>query len=375
MTSYFTDLMQPCGIISITFSASVLITVAVFPSIIKNKIFMQIIALISLSDLLGNWPYAIGYYPSQGTALCILESICNLFFFPASWMLTALLTKQLRDVLIVGKITMPRIWIGLIGFGIPLMFLLFYLAISTHAIGGTRGVTSSSATVCTFYGPSQPMHAYHIITYDGLLYLCIIFMLVMLFQVLSFEYKRQSQQTSVVYRLVKKTVILYPLALICCWTPHAVCVADELSCNFNSTLVTQTDTIKVLHGAVVALIFFFMSSEARYRWYNLLFKSPTTSNASPRLLQSAVSIVDSSFEDVAIGILPDDDALIAELAEPASMPDLTTSPISSRTVSVATPISPNARLSLVIAPATILPPDEIMTRDNTSFSHPRLDGL
>jgi hypothetical protein len=73
MISLYTRVIQPVAIFSVLVSAAIPVTVAVFPRMLKHKIFMEIILCISVSDMLGNWPYTLGYYPKDGTGFCGLE--------------------------------------------------------------------------------------------------------------------------------------------------------------------------------------------------------------------------------------------------------------------------------------------------------------
>ena len=140
---------------------------------------------------------------------------------------------------------------------------------------------------------------------------------------------------------------------------------DEVSCNFNDTLVTQTDSVKVLHGAVVAIIFFTVSSEARWRWYSLLSQPRTALTTSPQLLESAVSILESSVEAFRDSEMLDDTALLKELQRESDNLD-------ARGLSVAMS-NENSKLSSTIKSPVVFV-DELV-RDSSSFSHPRLDGL
>ena len=133
MRTYFTNLLQPCSIVSVALSSSVLLTAVVFPQVIRKKIFMQLVTLISVCDIMGNWPYMLGFGPGAGTALCAFESFCNLYFFPVSWILTAMLTKLCRDVLVLGRVGNSRGFIFGFSFLFPLAITLGYLGVDLGA--------------------------------------------------------------------------------------------------------------------------------------------------------------------------------------------------------------------------------------------------
>jgi hypothetical protein len=125
MPSLYTDVIHPLAQLSVLVSAAIPLTVCVFPQMIKCKIFMEIILYISLSDILDNWPYTMGYYPANRTSLCSFEGFCNLLFFPCSWMYSSMLTLCLCSLVFYNKVVITRAVIHGVSIGIPLVFTLF----------------------------------------------------------------------------------------------------------------------------------------------------------------------------------------------------------------------------------------------------------
>lgn len=312
--SLFTSVVQPCSIVSVTMSASVVLTVLVFQDMIRGKIFMQIVALISLCDFLGNWPYTLGFYPSNGTSLCAIESFCNLFFFPVGWVLTAFLTKLFRDLAVKCKIIIPLAAVLCISFGVPLIFTL--LILTTNTYGATD---DEHAQPCFYGGNFMTGYIWHLVTYDGLLYLCLVLMLWSLAEIIWLEYTRKINFNSDMYTLLKRVLLLYPIAMLVCWLPHAVCVTLRTCTNdLNSEAIV--DIFKISHGGCVALIFFTMSNEARQRWIGLL--CPGTKSA-PRssLWDEATAESPSDTTRPTGGFLPDDTQLATILMRESAMAD------------------------------------------------------
>jgi hypothetical protein len=264
MVSLFTLIVQPCGIVSLVFSISVVVSVLLFQKMIRGKIFMKIVALISLCDAMGNWPYALSYYPSNGTALCSFEGFCNLYFFPCSWLFTTFLMKLFRDLVISGKIFVPLRTVVSVSMGLPLLFTLLQLAMGTYGAVDD----AQEGQPCSYGGDANVGFIWHMATYDGLLYLCLLIMLLYLAEVLWMEVNNRIPRNTEAYLLMRRVLILYPIALLICWIPHAICICVS-SCYESLNNQAYVDSIKILHGTCVALIFYTMSNEARQQWTDL----------------------------------------------------------------------------------------------------------
>jgi hypothetical protein len=228
---------------------------------IRGKIFMKIVTLISLCDAMGNWPYALNYYPAARTPLCRFEGFCNLYFFPCSWLLTTFLVQLFRDLTVSCKIMISLRTVLIVSMGLPLLFALLQLSVGTF---GTED--DGQAQPCSFGGDFEASYWWHIITYDGLLYLCFLIMFKNLVEVLWLEYTNAiNSKNTDVYSLMKRVLMLYPVAIFVCWMPHAVCICIP-ACFYSVTTQGPITGIKILHGGCVAIIFFTMSSEARRQW-------------------------------------------------------------------------------------------------------------
>jgi hypothetical protein len=315
----FPNVVQPCAIVSVTLSISVVVTVLLFPDMIRSKIFVKIVALISACDAMGNWPYALSKYPANGTALCRFEGFCNLYFFPCSWILTTFLMKLFRDLVVSCKIWISFRTVVFVSMGLPLLFTLLQLT------GGTYGnEDDKEEQPCNFGGDLKFSSTWHLVTYDGLLFLCLATMMVYLLEVLWIQYNNGVKaKNTLVYVFMRQVLILYPVAMFVCWMPHAVCLFVP-ECNNNLDTEGDIVAVKILHGGCVAVIFYSMSNEGRRRWMELfegllhsigLIQRPTQPTNGPSLWGTTTgnTLNDSLCDHVILDGLPDDDQLTTML--------------------------------------------------------------
>lgn len=341
MAPLFRSVNQPVAIISFILSCSVVITVLLFPDMIRAKIFTQIVALVSLCDALGNWPYMLSSNPANGTVLCSIESFFNLYFFPVGWMLTAFLTKLFRDLVLYRKLNLSLRLVLIGSFGFPLATTLSLLSTNTY------GITDDKQQQACFYGGNKHTgYIWHVATYAVLLFVCLGLMCYFLGEVFWSEWMGHCQINPKMYSLLKRILVLYPVAMFVCWMPHGVCMLVP-QCFYNVSIETVVDAFKIFHGGFVAMIFYCMSGEARKRWYDLLTGKTKlfqlggggNTNATDNMADAIVtadalmSSMDNNSNDITVGptttnILPDDACVIAILMRCAAMEDARASKLS-----------------------------------------------
>ena len=255
--------MQIVGIISVLSSLSVVLTLS-FRSL-RKKLFMQIIAWIALSDLIANIVYCSIRRPNSNTPLCSLEGFINLYFYPVSWMWSTTLMALLNSLASTGKLPLSYLSLHVICWVFPLVLTVFNFAYKDGNTS-TKERNDYSYEVCTL-GRSTPEKIYHIISYYGLWMTCIGFMLAMYFKIRSMD-KVELKTNFPMWKNARDTLILYPVALFVCWAPHMVAVLTAYFAPFAglNTFYFAADVIKVFHGTVTAVIFFYKSNEARNRW-------------------------------------------------------------------------------------------------------------
>jgi hypothetical protein len=78
-------LYQITSILSVAGSSSVILTLLLFQSM-RSKLFMQIIAYISLADIIANVEYTMSYRPSNHNWWCSTEGFLNLYGYPCGWL-------------------------------------------------------------------------------------------------------------------------------------------------------------------------------------------------------------------------------------------------------------------------------------------------
>lgn len=261
--SLFMRVLQPFAIVSVIMSCSVVLTVCVFPSMIKGKSFTTIVALLSFCDAFGNWPYALSFVPPTKSPLCQFEGFCNLYFFPVGWILTTCLTKLFRDLVLKRRLKMSLEVILFISFVIPLAVTLSILSTNTYG-----SLDDEKIQPCSYGGSEYDGYVWHMVTYAGFLYVCLGIMFLFLFEIAVEECRGRINVNTVMYTMLKRILILYPMAMFLCWLPHGVCIAIP-QCYYSNSMETVVDVFKIMHGGCVAIIFFTMSSEARLRWYHL----------------------------------------------------------------------------------------------------------
>lgn len=255
--------MQIVSIFSVLCSLSVVLTLC-FRSL-RKKLFMQIIAWIALSDLIANLGYCSIRRPHSNSPLCSLEGFVNLYFYPVSWMWSTVLMALLNSLATTGKLPLSYLSLHVICWIFPFILSIFNFA-SNSGGASTKETGNYSYEVCTL-GDSKPEKIYHVITYYGLWIACVLFMLVMYLRIRSMD-KVELKSNFPMWQNARDTLILYPLALLICWMPHVVAVLLAYFAPFSglNAFYFSTDVMKVLHGSVTAVIFFYKSTEARNRW-------------------------------------------------------------------------------------------------------------
>lgn len=200
----FVYLLVGCAAASIFASLFVVSTLLLFRRL-RNMFFMRLIAFISLSDLLGNVPYLFPYRPATGNWWCGTSAFLNLSAYPSSWFWTVYLNYCLFS-LGRGKFTTPNMTvIHSICWGVPVILAFSNLAVSKY-------VNSGPVEVCVV-NRNQVSDLYHMITYYGLLTLCLLIMLLFYLYLFSLRKQRQVSVSSRGYQLAVNTLGLYPFAL------------------------------------------------------------------------------------------------------------------------------------------------------------------
>lgn len=279
ISGYIITLMV-ASIVSVLASSCVIVTCLMFKTL-RSKLFMQMIAFISLSDAIGNIAYILPTRPSNNNWWCVLQSIFNLTCYPMSWLWTLVLVYFLYCLVATGKIPSNLVAIHSLCWGLPIVLFLLTLAFAKIGVTGDY----YHFEVCSEYGGLAEV-VYHSIAYYGLLLGCFVLMFILFWKILAVEKLGDARVFQPAYIVAKSSLKLYPAALFICWAPHAVTVF--LTHQFESNNETFTiifiiaDVLKILHGFATACIFFHKSVEARRSWYRLCFRRQSMMNQNNR---------------------------------------------------------------------------------------------
>ena len=292
---------QATSIISVIASSLVVLTLLLFRSM-QNKLFMQIIANISMADILGNMEYTTLYRPSNSAFWCSLQGFLNLYAYPCSWLWTTMLVRFLFDLAVFREIRISFRNTFIFCWGAPFVTTLLYFAFLPTGTY-TRHDDERSDSFCSYGSDAQPVYVYHVITYYGLFIACVFYMAYLYIRIRQ-AYKVEanniamnasthqthqhrestmsvasegavsttSSATLQGMKLTSDSLLLNPLLMIGLWSPHTIAVLLSLSDpvlvrgQFNRAGVN----LKILHGLFTAVLFFFKSQAARKLWMGLL---------------------------------------------------------------------------------------------------------
>jgi hypothetical protein len=258
------------GICSVIGSTLVIMTLVLFESM-RTRPFMKLITYIAIGEFLGNFPYVVPLRPGAGNWWCSTSAFLNLSGYPMSWLWTTVLTFRLFSVGSELNLVKPTRSIHLVCWLLPIFFALLTLAFSKYAPNNNVDVCSENY--------SYKVEIYHLITYYGMLVVCLLIMFCMLIYLkYLYCYQSDSSKTSM-FSLAMVSLQFYPTSMIVFWVPHLVMVilrAAEHESVVDPTIYYICLIWKVAHGICTAIIFFVQSSTARRLWlqYFNLFTPP-----------------------------------------------------------------------------------------------------
>jgi hypothetical protein len=268
----------------------VVLTLVLFKSM-RNKLFMRIIANISIADILGNIAYTTLDRPSNGTFWCSLQGFLNLYSYPCSWLWTTTLVLFLYDLSVNRKVRMTFTTAYVICWGFPIIPTLLYFAFIPHRTF-ERHKGNDSHTFCTYGGNNKSGFIWHIISYYGLFVLCVIYMAHLYVHIRRAVRQEQrniaasahgharesgvsttSSATLNSLRLTSDSLMLNPIIMVTLWTPHIIAVILSICMTENNSSTDFANVavnLKILHGFGTAVLFFVKSHSARNLWMRLL---------------------------------------------------------------------------------------------------------
>jgi hypothetical protein len=305
------------SILSVAGSSSVILTLLLFKSM-RSKLFMQIIAYISLADIIANVEYTMSYRPANHNWWCSTEGFLNLYGYPCGWLWTTMLMKFLHDLAVHKEVKLSMRSAFIICWGVPLVTTLLYLAFIPS---GTYERPSGGNTqqLCSYGGNDfEQGFVWHMVSYYGLFVACVGYMVYTYLQLRKVYHVKEQRVTEDPerpteggespraalrrVRLTSESLLLYPLIMVVLWAPHMVGVALSLELGSNAVTIYafMATNLKILCGLATAVLFFWKSQAARTLWIRLLCNRRTPNNGSNGAEEDAEfarSTIGSSFRD------------------------------------------------------------------------------
>ena len=253
------------GSLSAICSFSVVLTPLLFPTMMRRKIFMQIIFFCSLSDCIASIMMAFGFPPNGN--LCVAQGSLTYFFYKASWIWVSVLTLQLYCLVVYGKLQLNIYHLHIIAWGVSL--ILTCIPLSTNGYGvddgaqgylpcnitdGTNALMEEKWTIATFFAP---------------LIMCLFIM--SFFSVRVWLWHRAQAKQEARISATIRILSLYPISMFVFWVPNVIL---SLMQNFKYKL----DTTGIIagyalvawggaYGIMLAIVFFTQSQEVSIYFY------------------------------------------------------------------------------------------------------------
>ncbi len=269
-------IMEPlcifCGVLSVIASLAVCTTGYLFPSMWKNKIYMQMIIMVSLLDLFASLGSSFGF-PTDKFA-CELQGFLLFFFYRGVWMWSIYILVQLNSIVKNGKVVLTfstMMWIFLC--------VNIVIEILPIAFGTFYGVAPSLSgkTFCSF----------NVYGHDFFLWVCACFvgpLLITVATMIGYSlllYNRIRHISSAYRNKMVRMTLLYPAVMMVAWLPLAFFYFSHFgkrpgSNHSEAKFIDDYTIFSVIYawtsldGFFVGIVFFVNSKEARQRWYNLL---------------------------------------------------------------------------------------------------------
>jgi hypothetical protein len=258
--------------LSLLSSSAVGLTGILFSSM-RKRVFMQIILMISLSDIFLSAASCMGF-PPNGSVECTIQAAIVSIFLKSTWFWTTMLCYQLYNVVMTGHINMSMFRMHLVVWTPTLLFGLLPLANATFGRSGAN----SSAELC-FISSSNSIWLEVWATLNEIV-LCASCNLIMIYFLWSIHSKITKGDLLLADPHMKQIVnslYLYPVILMVTWLPNVI--ANEIYIASSSTSgpsSTQSIVLNLLaiesnlNGVFLGLVFFSKSPEGRGRWVKFL---------------------------------------------------------------------------------------------------------
>jgi len=295
--------VRACTIISIIMS-SIIITSGLkwYKELVKSKIYMKMIMMISFCDIMGCLAMSYGYPVND--SICSMQGMFNYTFFRASWFWTTAATTTIFTQINYGKIPYYmkfRFWNAYIWI---LSLILLIIPIQRgEKFGGCNNGTNYGRLVLA--GHEDLFIVLELFWPILCIFVCVVLPIYLLKVTLPSIYQNGSQ---VIYRKLKKLIwhiVLYPIALLVFWGPNVTWAMFYVSGFYNNGHTTVDDYVNMtllrlstgvwcyFFGCATTIIFLTKSSEVRRKWY-ALFKRNILSRFCPGSGSVSGSVADNN---------------------------------------------------------------------------------
>ena len=201
-----------CGCLSCVGSLSILLTVSLFPSMLRKKKFMVCLVMVSLCDFMGSFAVAFGFPVGS---LCVFQGSMIYFWYRASYIWTCFMSLSLYSLIFYGtNQLLTNVQMHLICWSVNIMIEL--IPLSTTNYGGddyTEGDFS-----CFFAFADRPKAA---ILWEIICFIMplLISSFVLLLLSVRVYWRVKKIKVSPLITSVVEFMFLYPISMLICWGP------------------------------------------------------------------------------------------------------------------------------------------------------------
>lgn len=286
ISDQYTSLYVAISALSTAASSTVVLTGILFQNLMLSRYrpFSQIIFYISLCDMMGSAANCLGF-PANGSTACTTQAFIFMYFFPASWLWTIMLVYQLRCVALTNKIWLSMKWLHIICWTLPIVPSI--LPLTTNSYGQDDYVQGMET--CTYGGNQIKSDVWIIITLYGSALLCFCVMLLCIANIGWNSFTNGTETTPSMRRHKQSlfyTTLYYPLGMVALWTPMTAVLIYNVNGEYSWATIEWSQALSTQYGTFLAVVFFWNSREARFKWAYLFTKCTGISFLENRISES-----------------------------------------------------------------------------------------
>ena len=221
-----TKLLTAAATVSILSSLIVVLTPILF-STMRYKLFMRVVALISVGDIIGNFPYLLPFGREGVNWWCTLQGLMNFIGYPMEWLWTFALVYLLYELAVYGRVPKSIAHIHILCTVFPVLIA------TLQFLFGPIEPNLDRSEVCTMSLSSDSALLYHMITYYGLFVFSLLGMAVLYWRMVVFQAAHPPENaiqrsTRAVSQIALST---YPPLMVIFWIPHILVATGIIGCS------------------------------------------------------------------------------------------------------------------------------------------------